>query len=117
MIDNELPAISDDYMRQTLPTARVYTLVILKKTPKRAEPGADQIIWEHGRRNFALRNYGIMPVVCPVRDDSEVGGICIFTTGLEETKEIMDADPGVRAGVLVYELHACRGFPGSILPS
>jgi hypothetical protein len=29
----------------------------------------------------------------------------------------MDEDPGVKAGIFVYEVHACRGFPGDCLPS
>ena len=108
--------ITDEFMRQMLPTAKTYSLMILKAGPKRHEPGADKIIWEHGRRNFALRADGVMPIVCPVGDGSDVCGIGIFSTGLEETRQIMDEDPGVKAGVFVYELHACRGFPGQSLP-
>ena len=29
----------------------------------------------------------------------------------------MDGDPGVQAGVFVYELHPCRSFPGDALPA
>ncbi len=114
--DNFLKTITDEYMREMLPTSRSYTLIILKATPKRNEPGAEKIIWEHGRRNFALRDEGTMPVVCPVNDGSDVTGIGVFITGLEETKKIMDEDPGVKAGVFVYEAHTCRGFPGECLP-
>jgi hypothetical protein len=57
-----------------------------------------------------------MAIVCPVPDSDDVCGIVIFNTGREETKRIMDDDPGVKAGVFVYELHACRGFPGDALP-
>jgi len=108
--------ITDEFMRQMLPTAKTYSLLILKAGPKRHAPGVDKIIWEHGRRNFALRADGVMPIVCPVADGSDVCGIGIFSTGLEETRQIMDEDPGVKAGVFVYELHACRGFPGQSLP-
>jgi hypothetical protein len=34
----------------------------------------------------------------------------------EEAKRIMDDDPGVKAGVFVFELHPCRSFPGDMLP-
>ena len=112
-----MKTITDEYMREMLPTARSYTLIILKATPKRSEPGVEKIIWEHGRRNFALRDEGTMPVVCPVNDGSEITGIGVFITGLEETKKIMDEDPGVKAGIFVYEAHICRGFPGECLPS
>jgi hypothetical protein len=33
-----------------------------------------------------------------------------------EVKKIMDEDPGVQAGVFVYEIHATRSFPGDSLP-
>ncbi len=78
--------------------------------------GVESIIWEHGRRNFALRADGVLPIVCPVSDGSDVSGIGIFNASVEETKKIMDEDPGVQAGVFVYELHPCRSFPGSSLP-
>lgn len=111
-----MQTITDDYMRQMLTATRNYCIVILKAGPKKHEPGAEKIIWEHGRRNFALRAEGVMPIVCPINDGSDVSGIGIFTTSVEETRKIMDEDPGVQAGVFVYELHACRGFPGASLP-
>ncbi len=108
--------ITDDYMRQMLPTTRSYSIVILKAGPNKHEPGAEQIIWEHGRRNFALRADGVLAIVCPVNDGSEVCGVGIFNGSVEETKAIMDEDPGVKAGVFVYEIHPCRSFPGDSLP-
>lgn len=111
-----MQTISDEYMRQMLPAAREYCAVILKATAKRREPGVEKIVWEHGRRNFALRAEGVLAIVCPVNDGSDVTGIGVFTTSLEETKKIMDEDPGVQAGVFTYEAHVCRGFPGDRLP-
>jgi len=108
--------ITDDYMRQMIAATKNYCIVILKAGPKKHEPGTEQLIWEHVRRNFALRAEGVLPIVCPINDGSEVSGIGIFTTNAEETKKIMDADPGVQAGVFIYELHVCRGFPGASLP-
>lgn len=108
--------ITDEYMRQMMPTAKNYCVVILKAGPHKQMEGVEKIIWEHGRRNFALRAEGALAIVCPVRDGSEISGIGIFNTSLEETKKIMDEDPGVQAGVFVYELHACRSFPGDSLP-
>jgi uncharacterized protein YciI len=111
-----MQTITDEYMRQMLPTAKNYCVVILKAGPNRHQPGVEKIVWEHVRRNFALRAEGALAVVCPVSDGSEVNGIGIFTTSLEETQKIMDEDPGVQAGVFVYEAHPCRGFPGDGLP-
>jgi hypothetical protein len=107
--------ITDDQMRERLQAAKPYTVAILHKTPKINHSGSDKIIWEHGRRNFELHAEGSLLIVCPVRDDSNICGLCIFTTNEEETRKIMDADPGVRAGVFTYEIHPTRSFPGSKL--
>jgi hypothetical protein len=42
--------------------------------------------------------------------------IGIFDANLDEVKSIMDEDPGAKEGVFVYEIHACRSFPGDCLP-
>lgn len=111
-----MTTITDEYMCEMLAQSRQYCLVILRATPKRREEGADKIVWEHGRRNFVLRSQGVLSIVCPVNDGSDVSGIGIFNAPLEEVRKIMDEDPGVRAGIFVYEAHVCRGFPGSSLP-
>ncbi len=78
--------------------------------------GVKSIIWEHGRRNFELRAAGVLSIVCPVTDESEIAGIGIFNASIEEVSKLMDEDPGVKADVFVYELHPCRSFPGDSLP-
>jgi hypothetical protein len=108
--------ITDAYMLQMMKLAREYTAVILKAGPAAGLPGADKIVWEHGRRNFVLREEGVLSIVCPVRDDSDVRGVGIFNGTVEEIRKVMDDDPGVKAGVFVYEIHPCRGFPGDRLP-
>jgi len=108
--------VTDEEMRALLPTTKEYTAVILKAGPNRHMAGADAIIWEHGRRNFALRADGLLSIVCPISDGSDVHGVGILDLGLDEARKIMDDDPAVQAGILVYEAHTCRGFPGSTLP-
>ena len=108
--------ITDEFMRQMIATTKRYSIVILKAGPKRHEDGVEKIIWEHGRRNFALRADGVLPIVCPVTDGSDVTGVGIFDAPVEEVQKIMDEDPGVKAGVFVYEIHVCRSFPGACLP-
>ncbi len=93
-----------------------YSIVILKAGPNRNLPGVEKIIWEHGRRNFELREDGLLSIVCPISDDSDVRGVGIFNAGIDEVKLLMDEDPGVKEGVFVYEIHACRSFPGDRLP-
>jgi hypothetical protein len=108
--------IGDDYMRQMIASTKPYCVVILHATPKRQKPAVEEIIWEHGRRNFSLRADGVLPIVCPVTDDSDVSGIGIFNATVDEVRTIMDEDPGVQAGLFTYEVHPSRSFPGDCLP-
>ena len=108
--------ITDEYMQEMLGKSRTYTAMLLRLTDKASEPGAQKIVWEHGRRNFALRAEGKLPIVCPTTDDSEWAGIAIFATTPEEAERIMADDPGIKAGVFTCELHPVMGFPTSSLP-
>jgi YCII-related domain len=108
--------ITDEYMHEMLGKTKAYTLMLLKKAPRYAEPGSRPIVWEHGRRNFALRAEGKLAIVCPVLDDSEWAGVGIFDVSPEEVVRIAEQDPGVKAGIFTYEVHPVRGFPGSKLP-
>ena len=108
--------ITDAYMQEMLGKTRPYTVMILRKTPKYNELGSDKIVREHGRRNFELRRDGKLCIICAIRDESDVSGVGVFATDLEETKRIYDEDPGVKAGIFVYEIHATRSFPGDSLP-
>jgi hypothetical protein len=110
-------AITDEFMGTMLGRAQPYTLVLLKATPAYRRPEVDAIIWEHGRRNFALRAEGVLAIVCPVADETELCGIGVFTATVEETARIMDGDPGVRAGIFAYEVHPVRSIPGDSLPA
>jgi len=101
-------------MRQALPTTREYTLVILHG-PNREVPNADAIIWEHGRRNFALRAAGLLAVVCPIRDGSGVAGVGVFNAEPSTVEQLMQGDPAVQAGILTFEVHTTRSFPGDAL--
>jgi hypothetical protein len=112
-----MTTIADEFMREMIAKTKGYCVVILKAGPNRNMPGVEKIVWEHARRNFALRADGVLSIVCPVADGSDVSGIGIFNADAEEVKKIMDEDPGVKEGVFVYEVHPCRSFPGDCLPA
>ena len=78
--------------------------------------GADQIVWEHGRRNFSLRADGVLSIVCPVLDGSTGRHRHLQRHSGGDAVRSWTSDPGVQAGVFVYELHPCRSFPGDALP-
>ncbi|MBV9614987.1 MAG: hypothetical protein JO031_05940 [Ktedonobacteraceae bacterium] len=103
-------------MLQMRACIRNYSLLILKVGEACNQDSAEKIIWEHGRRMHALRAQGLLSIVCQVSDGTEVEGIGIFNASVEEVKNIMNEDPGVKAGIFVYEIHPCRGFPGDRLP-
>jgi hypothetical protein len=108
--------ITDDYMQEMLGNSKTYTAMLLRLTEKAGEPGAEKVVWEHGRRNFALRAEGKLPIICPATDESDWAGMAIFDVTPEEVERIMADDPGVRAGLFTYELHPVMGFPASSLP-
>jgi hypothetical protein len=112
----DVSKITDDFMAAERARAKEYSLVILRTTSKTFTPEGRPIIWEHGRRNFALRAQGVLSIVCPATDGGDVAGIGIFDASSEEVIEILDGDPAVEAGVLEYEVHPVRSFPGDRLP-
>ena len=107
--------VTDDMMKEFLAKVRPYTLMILHKTSKFKMPDVSATVWEHGRRNMQFRLEGKMNITCPVHDETDLAGIIVFSTDLEETRRIMDGDPGVKAGIFAYELHATKALPGSSL--
>jgi hypothetical protein len=111
-----MKTFTDEEMGQLLPTARTYSVVILTRGPRFGDESSPGIVWEHGRRNFGLRDDGVLAVVLPVTDESDVCGVGVFAASVDETTAIMADDPGVAAGVFTYQVHACRGFPGDALP-
>ena len=119
--DSSLPEISDERFLEVRQAARPYTVLILRAGPNFKMPGPDgdpavtSIIMEHGRRNVALHAAGLMPIVCPIGDGSGVTGIGVFDATPEDVERIMLGDPGVRAGVFTFDVHASRSFPGSTL--
>jgi hypothetical protein len=121
--DTDLPPVTDERLQEALRTVQPYTIVILRPGPGFPIPGTDRdagvtrTIWEHGKRNFALRLAGLMPIVCPVADGSDVIGVAVLNASTEDVDRIMRHDPGVQDGLFTYEIHPTRTFPGSGLPA
>ena len=111
-----MKTITNEFMMEMLGKSRNYTVVLLKKGPNEDIPEVKQIIWEHGRKNFELREEGLLSIVCPIAEENEIRGIGIFNADKEKVKEILDEDPGVQKGVFVYEILTARSFPGDALP-
>jgi hypothetical protein len=121
--DTALPAVTDEMLRDALQGIRPYTVCILRAGPGFQEPGpardswVTELIWEHGKRNYALYLAGLMRIVCPVGDGSGTTGVGIFDADADEVDRIMRQDPGVKAGVFSYDIHPTQTFPESRLTS
>ncbi|MFJ3339526.1 hypothetical protein [Streptomyces sp. NPDC086766] len=107
--------VSDDDMRRALAATKAYTAVILHQGPAYGTPDAGPVLWEHGRRNFALRTDGTLNIVCPVADDTTICGIGIMDTDIDTARALISEDPAVKAGILTFTLHPVRSFPGDRL--
>jgi uncharacterized protein YciI len=86
-----------------------FQMAILKKGPKwnsTAEAERDKILHQHLRNVIALLTSGKAVAAGPFGDDSDVRGIFIFrAASTEEAKTWVDADPTVKAELLVPEMH------------
>jgi hypothetical protein len=112
----DVSQITDEFMMRERERASEYSLVILRTTPTTFSEEAAPIIWEHGRRNFALRADGVLSIVCPANDRGELAGIGIFAASSDDVRALMREDPAIEAGVLQFDVHPIRGFPGDRLP-
>ena len=119
--DSALPAVTDQMLQEALQHIRPYTVCILKAGPSFQEPGPAReswvadLIWEHGKRNYALYLAGLKRIVCPIGDGSGTTGVSIFDADPDEVDQIMRQDPGVVADLFTYEIHATQTFPESTL--
>ena len=102
----------DEYIREQQAKMRDYCLVLLKFTPKSYEIGSESAaLVEHAGKNFELHEKGILKIICPVFENPQLRGLYIFDAGIEQVKEIMEADPAVREGIFEYEVYPCRSLP------
>jgi hypothetical protein len=60
------------------------------------------LIWEHGKRNYALYLAGLKRIVCPIGDASGTTRVGIFDADPDEVDQIMRQDPAVKAGLFTY---------------
>jgi hypothetical protein len=108
--------VTNEFMMEMLSKSKNYTAVILHKGPNDNIPERQQIIQEHGRKNFELRESGILSIVCPVTEDNTIRGIGIFNAEKQEVEKLLKEDPAIKAGVLIYEMLYVKSFPGDALP-
>lgn len=104
-------------MQQMLAQTKGYTLVLLKSVQHVQKENLQQLIWEHGRRNFQLRAEGLLNIVAPVTQETDLAGVCIFNADAAKVEEIMNEDPAVKEGVFTFKILPVMSFPGDSLAS
>jgi uncharacterized protein YciI len=86
-----------------------FQMALLKKGPKwtgAQAPETQKILHQHLVNVLALLDSGKAVIAGPMEDDTDLAGIFILrAASAEEAKTWVDADPAVRAGLFVAEMH------------
>jgi uncharacterized protein len=85
-----------------------YTFVLLRRGPRALEfdeVELDRLQAAHLAHLDAMRERGALVAAGPFedQDDETKRGICIYRTGLEETRRLAEEDPSVQAGRMAIE--------------
>ena len=85
-----------------------YTVVLLRRGSRAAAFSDDELErlqCEHLAHLAALRERGVLLVAGPFRDqdDESFRGLCVYRTGVDETRHFAAQDPAVQAGRLAVE--------------
>lgn len=119
-VQDSTQAESWDQIRKEISKGKQYTIVFLKTGPGSAEQPPGQVEKqqvEHLKYLFSLKAQGKLPLFGPFLQSGDLRGICIFTSGDQaEVKKLIENDPHVKAGQLIYEMHPWFGIPGDRLP-
>ena len=103
--------ISDEYMRRIIATRKKLYRDALGGAQSEYAWGGKDYLGACAKKFFSPCR-GKLSIVCPVNDGSDLCGIGIFHTAIDEARSIMEKDPGILQKVFTYELHLCRSFPG-----
>jgi uncharacterized protein YciI len=86
-----------------------FQMAILKKGPQwnsTKEADRNSILKQHFGNVISLLDSGKAVIAGPFHDETDLGGIFILrSASTEEAKTWVDADPAVKAGLLVSEMH------------
>ena len=107
---------TDEEMGRLLATTKPYSVVILKQGPRFGDETTPGTVWEHGRRNFGLRDDGVLAVVLPVTDGPKSAASGCSRRRSTTPPRSWPMTPAWPPGVFTFEVHPCRGFPGDALP-
>lgn len=99
---------------------KTYYVVLYKKGPKRDQPKAEAeaIQKDHLEHLRRLIEMGILSIAGPMEDDADdVRGMLIFNSdSADQIKNLVNEDPAVQAGRLIFETHKWNTKRGACLP-
>jgi uncharacterized protein YciI len=80
-----------------------FTLVVLRRGPRAGEYSEEELAEiQAGHLAFlgSMRERGALAAAGPFRDqpDETLRGLCLYRTGLAETRKLVEGDPSVRRG-------------------
>ena len=96
-----------------------YSLVLLRRGPRAHEFGEEELERlqaQHLAHLDAMRGRGVLLVAGPFRDqeDESFRGMCVYRTGLAETRTLAEADPSVQAGRMRVDVMTWLTKPGAV---
>jgi uncharacterized protein YciI len=97
---------------------KTYYLVFLKKGPNRTQDSATihKLQEQHLAHLDKMAADGKMDICGPLMEDGDIRGICIYNVPTkEEAEKLANADPMVKAGRLIVEIHPFYSAKGAML--
>ena len=96
-----------------------YSFVLLRRPPDAPDYPAERLeeIQEQHLAHLAeLHERGVLLLAGPFGDqpDDSLRGLCVFTTSVDETRELMGRDPAVLAGRLAVDVMSWWTARGSL---
>jgi len=96
-----------------------YTFVLLRRGPRGGEYDEEELSrLQSAHLAFLddMRERGHLLVAGPFRDqeDETLRGFCMFSTGLDETRALVEEDPSVQAGRIAADVMTWLGPRGHV---
>ncbi len=112
--------ITPEWIMSKVATGKPFSLVLLKaglpEAPDKDE--AARIQMQHLAYLFKLEQQKDISIFGPVLNDPVLIGILIVNhTDKQKVAELMDADPHIKSGHLIYEVYDFFTIPGQQIPT
>ena len=112
--------ITPEWIMSKVATGKPFSLVLLKAgLPEPADKSeATRIQMEHLAYLFKLEQQKDISIFGPVLNDPVLIGILIVNhTDKQKVAALMDADPHIKSGHLIYEVYDFFTIPGQQIPA